>query len=433
MADEMADSMNKLRLTSDEEEIIAISDDGRLEVLESCNLSLIGKFLTCKPFNKMAAKNTIWRAWGVDDVMQILEVSPNLFQFKFRSKFEMDRILRGGPWSFENQLLMLKRWKKGMTVGNIKMENVSLWVQIWGVPLDMISPQVAKQIGGRLGEVEEVEWKKKRDDVNFFMRVRVALPISKPLRRGGFIVGTDRERYWVDYKYKRLPIFCHYCGILGHDFKNCAAHYAVEKNGGVEEYQYGEFLRAIGGHSRGAASQSTGAKSSSIEGAGRDFMRPFELSGQGMRRTTAAQVAGPGNPNGTDKETSENLGNVATISVFEEAGHGNVTDVDSGLERDISSVLPPVQHIDDSHTGVEKDLVISNLEEEQADSQVDGLVLEKANLVDTTRPSISMPKTTWTRINRMDFGLGGLTKALTLPSLGKRDTRTDSSDQDEDL
>ncbi|KAL0014854.1 hypothetical protein SO802_001923 [Lithocarpus litseifolius] len=97
MADEMADSMNKLRLTSEEEEIIAISDEGRLERLQSCNLSLIGKFLTCKPFNTMAAKNTIKRAWGVDGAKQILEVGPNLFQFKFRSDFEMDRILKGGP------------------------------------------------------------------------------------------------------------------------------------------------------------------------------------------------------------------------------------------------------------------------------------------------------------------------------------------------
>ena len=218
-----------------------------------------------------------------------------------------------------------------------------------------------------MGEVEEVEWKKKRDDVNFFMRVRVALPISKPLRRGGFIVGTDRERYWVDYKYKRLPIFCHYCGILGHDFKNCAAHYAVEKNGGVEEYQYGEFLRAIGGHSRGMASQSTGAKSSSTEGASRDFMRLSELSGQGMRRVTATQVTGLGNPNGIDKENSKNLGHVATISVHEEAGHANVMEVDSRHDWVSPIVLPPVQNIDDSHTSFEKDLVVSNLEGVQAD------------------------------------------------------------------
>lgn len=58
----------------------------------------------------------------------------------------------------------------------------------------MISPQVAKEVGGGLGEVEEVERKKTKDDINFFMRVRVALPISKPLRRGGFLVGLDGER-----------------------------------------------------------------------------------------------------------------------------------------------------------------------------------------------------------------------------------------------
>ena len=31
------------------------------------------------------------------------------------------------------------------------------------------------------------------------------------------------------------------------------------------------------------------------------------------------------------------------------------------------------------------------------------------------------PKSTWTRINRMDFGLGGFTKNLVLPTLGKRE------------
>ena len=157
MANEMADSMEKMKLTSKEEEIIAISNEGRLEAIQSCNLSLIGKFLMCKPFNKMAAKNTIRRAWGVDDALEISKVGPNLFQFKFHSEFEMDKILRGGPWSFDNQLLMLQRWKKGMMVGNIKMVTMLLWVQIWGASFDMISPQVAKEVGGRLGVVEEVE------------------------------------------------------------------------------------------------------------------------------------------------------------------------------------------------------------------------------------------------------------------------------------
>ena len=41
---------------------------------------------------------------------------------------------------------------------------------------------------------------------------------------------------------------------------------------------------------------------------------------------------------------------------------------------------------------------------------------------DIVGPSNSKPKGTWTRINRMDFGLGGLTKAIIIPRLGKRDS-----------
>ena len=50
----------------------------------------------------------------------------------------------------------------------------------------------------------------------------------------------------VTFKYERLPIFCHYCGLLGHDLHHCASHYAMEKNGGEIEYQYGDWLRVAG-------------------------------------------------------------------------------------------------------------------------------------------------------------------------------------------
>ena len=202
MADDVATGLGKMKLTSDEEEVIPIFDEGRLEALESCSLSLIGKFLTCKPFNKRAAKNTLRKAWGLENSLQIIEVGPNLFQFKFQLEFDMVRIIQDGPWAFDNQLLLLRQWQKGMTVENIKLEHASLWIQIWGAPFDMVSPQVAKEVGSRLGIVEEVEWKQRHDDPNFFMRVKVALPIGKPLRRGSFIAGSDGIRTWVSFKYE---------------------------------------------------------------------------------------------------------------------------------------------------------------------------------------------------------------------------------------
>ena len=66
MAEDVINSMVNLKLTSEEEEEIQVSKEGRLEEIDSCVLSLIGKFLTCKPYNRKAAKNTLRKAWGLD-------------------------------------------------------------------------------------------------------------------------------------------------------------------------------------------------------------------------------------------------------------------------------------------------------------------------------------------------------------------------------
>ena len=62
MEDDVIAGLGNIRLTTDEEEIIAIFETGRLEAIESCCLSLM-----CKPFNKRAAKTTIRRAWGMEE------------------------------------------------------------------------------------------------------------------------------------------------------------------------------------------------------------------------------------------------------------------------------------------------------------------------------------------------------------------------------
>lgn len=78
MAEDVIDSLENIKLIVEEEEI-AISEKGRLPKIESCNLSLMGKFLTCKALNKRAAMNTLWRVWGMHTCLQIIEVGTNLF------------------------------------------------------------------------------------------------------------------------------------------------------------------------------------------------------------------------------------------------------------------------------------------------------------------------------------------------------------------
>lgn len=162
----------------------------------------------------------------------------------------MSRILRGGPRTFDNQLLMLTRWRKGMNASNVTLYHASHWVQILGAPFGMVSPQVATKVGNRLGNVEEVERRRSQDTPNLFMRVHVTLPISKPLRHEGFIANSKGEHTWVKFKYESLPLFCHFCGLLRHDLLHCASHFAVQKNGGIVKYQYGDWLKATCGCQR---------------------------------------------------------------------------------------------------------------------------------------------------------------------------------------
>ena len=75
---------------------------------------------------------TFKKAWGLEDGVQVVEVGSNLFQFKFRFEFELNRIYTKGLWSFDNQALLLTRWKSGMMTTNVKFDLIALWVQIGG-------------------------------------------------------------------------------------------------------------------------------------------------------------------------------------------------------------------------------------------------------------------------------------------------------------
>ena len=73
MADGVITCLENMKLTSEEEEVIPISDEGRRDdEIERCNQSLIGKFLMCKPFNKQAAQYMLRKAWGLEDGLQIV-------------------------------------------------------------------------------------------------------------------------------------------------------------------------------------------------------------------------------------------------------------------------------------------------------------------------------------------------------------------------
>ncbi|KAK7824791.1 hypothetical protein CFP56_034033 [Quercus suber] len=155
------------------------------------------------------------------------------------------------------------------------------------------------------------------------MRVKVALPIVKPLRRGGFIAGSDGGCSWVSFKYERLPLFCHYCGMLGHDVKHCASHFAVIQNGGKVDYQYGEFLRAMGGHPRSFSTRS----SYDSDEAAKEHMFGESTNHSPMQETFTAAGLERANPSKRDEVDSVILGGLPIIQEGDNVDMGGEANV----------------------------------------------------------------------------------------------------------
>ena len=86
------------------------------------------------------------------------------------------------PWSFDNHILLLRRWEKGITAYTVEFPCVPIWLQVWGLPFDLINEGAGKDIGESIGKVMEVNYKAIAANQACFLRIRVELPLGKPIK-----------------------------------------------------------------------------------------------------------------------------------------------------------------------------------------------------------------------------------------------------------
>ncbi|KAH7859818.1 hypothetical protein Vadar_005830 [Vaccinium darrowii] len=122
------------------------------------SLCLMGRVLNPKPINLGAVTNIINSAWKTRAPVRITPWgNNNTFLFKFDSVEEKMHILKDGPWSIMNNLLVLKALEDGMIMSEIDFSRCPIWVQIHGLPVDKMSQPNAKIIGKRFGKLLAIE------------------------------------------------------------------------------------------------------------------------------------------------------------------------------------------------------------------------------------------------------------------------------------
>ena len=194
MDSDSIERLQRVSLTAEEDVVIMVRSKHRKKTLEDWSLCLLGMFHTTKLIDFRAAKNHLLSAWKMGgNVVKITDFGDGLFRFNFSMEGQLKWVINNGPWSFDNHILLLRRWEKGMTAFSVNFQTVPMWVQVWGLPFDLINKEVGIDIGQGIGRVIEVDWKAIASDQARFLRVRVDVPLDKPIRRGAPVLSPEGD------------------------------------------------------------------------------------------------------------------------------------------------------------------------------------------------------------------------------------------------
>ncbi|MBA0793528.1 hypothetical protein Gohar_017928 [Gossypium harknessii] len=96
---------------------------------------------------------------------------------------DMERVLKGLPWTFNNHLLLLIKLGRGEVPLKVPLIFTPFWVQIHDVPIGLFSEKLAIQLGNFIGVFLEYDISNLGKENRNYMRVRVQIDVRKPLKK----------------------------------------------------------------------------------------------------------------------------------------------------------------------------------------------------------------------------------------------------------
>ncbi|KAK3405448.1 hypothetical protein EUGRSUZ_K01585 [Eucalyptus grandis] len=213
-----------------EDDIIDLENIDTSEQEKDCRAMLIGKLFMNPNVNVQVFQSTMKTASKIESV-DITPLEQGQFLFAFKTERDSKHVLNGGPWSFANHCLLLKAWEPNTPSRCYNFSKEAFWVHIFGLPVEWRNAKAVLEI-----KVEP------KGGANFVSgKVKVELDLFAPLKQGS-VVKRVGQKFWLEYKYERLPHFCYACGKLGHYTTQCAENQVDLER--INELRFGYWLKA---------------------------------------------------------------------------------------------------------------------------------------------------------------------------------------------
>ncbi|XP_050217629.1 uncharacterized protein LOC126668481 [Mercurialis annua] len=231
-----------LSLSDDEEfDVCDLGTIAREAGVQKVVNSLFGKVLSTKRVSREGFISTMSFVWRTKEPMVVEMIGINQFVIHFGSMEDKIRVLGGGPWNLEDWLIALENPSGLGDHNDAKFDTIPFWVQIHNLSLLCQNREAGRSLGAQIGSVEEVDPGASEDCLGKFIRVRVKVDITKPLKKGLRVKVDDTGNTVIALlRYERLPSLCFNCGIVGHPILECQK----AKHGNTNAYKFNEFIIA---------------------------------------------------------------------------------------------------------------------------------------------------------------------------------------------
>lgn len=226
----------------DEENEAFVFEEGVEEESNKYELCLVGRFLTEKSINVRAMKSKLADIWRPAMGINIKEIESGVFLFQFYHREDVQWVVKGGPWSFDNAMLIIKEITTGEEPLKVPLWSLNFWIQIYDLPTGFMTEAVGRQLGNFFGQYLEYDQKNNEGIWREYMRLKISLDVRKPLKRKKKITRRNGTEFMVTCKYERLGEFCFSCGLVSHTERFCRR--SLDKRGDEASKEWGNWLRA---------------------------------------------------------------------------------------------------------------------------------------------------------------------------------------------
>ncbi|CAH1446566.1 unnamed protein product [Lactuca virosa] len=168
----------------------------------------------------------LWKEHGISD---IFINNDDMFFFKFDNDNGMNYVLQKGIWKINGIPLFLRKWDPDVFIEKPTHDRVPVWVNIFGIPLQLFNKDGLSLISSKLGKPLAVDsytttMCERATGRAVFARILIEMsaqdPWDKDIKTKAITTkGATTTTLRVEYSWN--PNRCDHCKIFGHDQATC--------------------------------------------------------------------------------------------------------------------------------------------------------------------------------------------------------------------